>query len=166
MKPRVNNKCQKHYRINVEKVVQGIIYKVPEKYLEGLDEVYLLDYGEPLYPICRYVSENEGGDRRIEIYLENHILSKVPLFSTLALNIYLLLAINQHIDRYLKNKTEDQEILSIDPNRVNYAWMYFSTWNPLFLIIKILNYSIAQTQLFQRIFKRWADNLFRKINKK
>jgi len=159
MKPKVINKCQKHYRINVEKIVQGIIYRVPEKYLVGLCGIYLLDYGKAHYPICRYVSVNKGEDRRIEIYLENQILHKIPFVSKLALNIYLLLAINQHIDKYLKYKTEDQEILSIDPNRINYGWMYFSVWNPLFFIIKILNFTIAQTRLFRSIFKRWTDHL-------
>jgi len=162
MKPKVKNKCQMPYRINVEKVIKGIINKIPERYLEGLAEVTLLDYGKVHYPICRYVSKNKGKDRRIEIYFENQILYKIPLVSILALNIYFLLAVNQHIDQYIKGKMKDQEILSIDPNRVNYNWMYSPTWNPLLFFITIFNYSIAQTQLFQKILKKWTDNLIRR----
>lgn len=166
MKPKVKNKCQRHYRINIEAVIKGIIDKVPEKLLEGIVEVSLLDYGKSHYPICRYVSENKGKDRRIEIYFENKILHKIPFVSVLALNVYLLLAINKHIDQYIKDKMKDQKILSIDPNRINYNWMYFPTWNPLFFIIIIFNYSIAQTRLFKRILKKWTDNLMGRLEGK
>jgi len=163
MKPKVNNKCQNRYRINVEKLINGTIDKVPEKYFEGLDEVTLLDFGKDHYPICRYVHSNKGKSRKIEMYMDNQILHKIPFISPLALNIYLLLAVNQHIDQYLKNKTEDIEIFSIDTNRVNYSWMYFPRWNPLFLVIKIFHYSVAQTRFFRILLKKWSDHLTKKI---
>lgn len=154
-------KCQKHYHVNAEKIVKGITNKIPEKYLIGLDEIYLLDDDESSYPVCKYVSNNEG--IRIEVYLENPILSKIPFISALSLNTYVLLAINKHIDSYLKPRTKDQEILSINSNKINYAWMSFSQWNPLFIIIRILNVLIAPTRLFRAILEKWNNYIEKRM---
>lgn len=137
MKPRIINRCLKRNCSHAEKIVKKVISKIPEKFLEGLDSVDLLDTSEISDPVCKYISNKES--RKIEIYLENPILHKIPFISALSLNIYLNLSVNKHIDNYLKSKVKDQEILSIKLNRINYNWMHFSPWNPLYVMLKILN---------------------------
>jgi hypothetical protein len=160
MTPAVINRCKRRYRINVEKMVNRIVDRIPEKFLDGLLDISLLDFGKKHYPMCRYI-EGNGDSRlgRIEIYLDNQDFTGIPFFSALALNIHLLLAINQHIDKYVKTKTEDREILSANTSRINYSWMYFGLWNPLLAVFRVFDYAVSQSRLFRMLLKRWADRL-------
>ncbi len=166
MKPNIINKCKKTYRIDVEKFAKRIVSKIPDKFLEGLDHISLLDFGGKDYPMCRYIAGNSGSKwRRIEIYLDNPDLSKIPFFSPLAINIHLLLAINRHI-AYLKQQTEDREILSINTNKVNYEWMYLGVWNPLVGIIKFIRNLTAQRLFFKTLLRKWTNEIDSKTDQK
>ena len=163
MRPVVTNKCKKRYRINVERLVKNIVSRIPEKFLDGLSDISLLDFAKEDYPMCRYVSGNRGTkSRRIEMYLNNPDFTRIPLFSPLAVNIHLLLAINQHIE-HLKTKTEDREILSIKTVKVDHRWMYLGVWNPLLFGFKVFHYSVAQSRLFKMLLKKWTNRLIGSI---
>jgi hypothetical protein len=139
MKPDIINKCEKAYRIDVEKLVRKIVGRVPEKFLKDLDFISLLDVGDEGHPMCRYVMDNVKSKRRtIEIYLENSDFTMIPFFSPLAINIHLILAINQHIE-YLKARTPDREIQAVNTSKIDYEWMYLGFWNPLLIVFKFLH---------------------------
>lgn len=159
MRPNIINKCKKTYRFNVEKFVKNIVGRIPEKFLEGLDHISLLDFGKENYPMCRYIVGNIGSNwRRIEIYLDNPDFTRIPFFSPLAINVHLLLAINRHVE-YLQTKTEDREILSINTSKIDYGWMYLGVWNPLLFGFKVFHYSVAQGRLFKMLLKKWTNRL-------
>ncbi|NIM98356.1 MAG: hypothetical protein GTO24_09850 [candidate division Zixibacteria bacterium] len=162
MRPNIINACKKTYRIDVEKFVKNIVRRIPGKFLDGLDHICLLDFGKEDYPMCRYVVGNGGAKRRrIEIYLDNPDLTRIPFFSPLAINIHLLLAINRHIE-HLKTKTEDQEVLSVNTSKIDYGWMYLGIWDPLLAAFNFLRYSVAQSRLFKTLLKKWTNNLIGK----
>jgi len=166
MKPRITNNCQKSYRINAKHLVEKIIGKIPQKFLVGLEEVFLLDLGREDYPTCRYVPSNKKSESsKIEIYMNNKILQGIPFLSNLALNIFLLLAINKHIDKHLKPKTQDPEILSINKSKINYSWMYLGLWNPFLAVFKLFHYFVAQRRPFRSLMKWWTDSLNKKEQK-
>lgn len=160
MRPTITNKCKKKYRINVENITKKITGRIPEKYLEGLEDISLLDIGKAEYPMCRYIPGiGDSKHGKIEIYLDNRDLTKIPFFSTFAINIHLLLAINQHIDTCLKPQTEEEEILSINTGKIEYSWMYFGVWEPLLIILKTFRYLFTDRRPFKRLLKWWANRL-------
>lgn len=149
MKPKIINRCINLNCSHAEKVVKGVISKIPDKFLEGINSIDLLDNSDIADPICKYISNEKS--RKIEIYLENPILHKIPFISALSLDIYLILSINKHIDNYLKPRSKDQEILLINPTRINYNWMHFSPWNPFYVILKILNLFVKRVKSLKRV---------------
>ena len=160
MKPHINNKSQKSYRTKAEVLVKKVINKIPAKFLEALDEVSLLDFSKKHYPICRYISGDESRPPRIEIYMDNSILGNIPFFSALSLNIYLLLAINQHMEKFLKPHTQDPEVLAINASKVNYSWMDLGLWNPMLAVFKLFHF-FTQGKSFRNFVKWWTDKLGR-----
>ena len=159
MRPCVINRCQERYRINVERIVRNIVSRIPEKLMEGLSDISLLDFGQEDYPMCRYISGNNGSkSRRIEMYLDNPDFTKIPFVSPLAVNIHLILAINQHI-KYLKTRTDDPEVLSINTSRVNHRWMYLGVWNPLLFVFKPFDCLIVRRRFFKYLLNQWVKKL-------
>jgi hypothetical protein len=159
MRPSVINRCQERYRINVERVVRNIVSRIPEKFMDGLSDISLLDFGRGDYPMCRYISGNEGSKlRRIEMYLDNPDFTGIPFVSPLAVNIHLILAINQHI-KYLKTRTDDPEILSINTSGVDHRWMYLGIWNPLLFVFKPFDCLIVGRRFFKFFLKQLANKL-------
>jgi len=166
MKPKIINNCKKTYRFNAEQLTERIIHGIPEKYLDGLGEVLLFDSGKEQNSINRYIPANTKLKRaRIEIDLSSTIF-RIPYCSTLSLNIFLLLSINQHISKYLKNRTEDQEILSFNTNRVNYDWINFGIWSPIAVLNSAFHYCVGKREVFQKMLKWWSNIVTRETNSK
>jgi hypothetical protein len=166
MKPKITNNCKKIYRLKAEELTEQIINKIPEKFLDGLKEVSLIDSGKGGDSINRYIPRNRNSNySKIEIDLDNKIF-KIPYISTLSLNIFLLLSINQHIDRYLRNKTEDPDILSFNSSKVNYNWMYFGIWKPMLVFNRFFQQVIGGRGLFKSILKWWTNVVTKKKSEK
>ena len=159
MRPKIINKCKKTYRKDIEKLVRKIVSRVPEKFLRDLDYISLLDFGGEGHPMCRYLVNNvKSKERTIEIYLDNPDLTRIPFFPPLAINIHLILAINEHV-KYLKAKSPDREIQAVNTSKIDYEWMYLGVWNPLLVVFKFLHYLITPTRVFRKLLRRWTNRV-------
>ena len=153
------------YKTNIVKIVGKILEKVPRKFLNGLGEIYILDSAKGVQKKIKYIqSKNRESDSKIEIYMENSDFSGIPFFSILAINIYFIMVINEHIEKHIKPKTRDIEILSYATSRTNYSWMYFGLWTPLIFPIIILNYIISRVSLIKKAMFLWISNVLKKLD--
>jgi hypothetical protein len=160
----VTNRCAKTYRSDPEKVVSLILERIPEKFLVGLGEVILLDKGKPQYPMMRYVNGQARAEpAKIEIYMDNKDFSGLPFFSLLALNVHFSITVNEHIRKYLKPKTHDQEILTYPSERINYDWTYFGPWQFVVVLFKLMNHLMSRVNVLKKIesylIRRLLDNV-------
>lgn len=158
------NHCKKGYRPDPEKIVSKILEKIPAKFLSNLGEIHLFDLGEKEYPMMKYVQDgSEGEISRIEIYMDNSDFSGLPFFSILSLNVHFIIAINEHIEKYLKQQSKDKEVLSYSSAMANYDWMYLGVWSPLLVVIKVFNYLFSKIKFLRSAMLRWTNKLIKNV---
>jgi hypothetical protein len=160
MKPRIVNECNKQYRLDVVKVVNNIVDRIPDKFLDGLSEIILVDEQGKNSDRIRYIPDgSKKNDSKIEINMGELEYSKYPIYSILALNMDFLLKINEHITRYVKQISTDPEVLSISESKINYSWMYLGIWRPFFILFMILSYPVKKIKILNVAIFKWAKKI-------
>lgn len=163
----VKNNCKKKYRPNPETTITRIVSKVPTAFLEGLSTIEVYDYGEKEYPTARYIKAYDSNKQcKINFYMDSKSLSGVPFFSILEQNIHIINAINNHVESYIKAKTNDQKIINYSTNKINLAWMYIGAWQPFLMIFRLTSFLISRINFIYKLFSTTVNFLLKKTNKK
>ncbi len=151
MKTRVINHCQVTYRPLPEKTICQILRHVPGKFLIGLDEIRILETRpqKTLQKSCVW-KKSTAQSSVIEVYMDDSLLSGVPLFSRLFLNLVFLSALNEHIQHCVQPYSSDEDILFYDPSKVNLRWRYLGVWEPAFYVFKLGNFLVSGSKIIQR----------------
>ena len=156
------NHCNQNYKLDVERIISNILEKIPPKFLVGLNKVNIYDHGNKKYPSVRYVSASKDLKySNIEVYMDNPDFGGYSFFPFLSFNILFILSINEHIEKYLKPRSNCKEILSYPPSMANYDWMYFGVWNPLLIVFKGLNYLSVRVKVLQKFLFFLSKKLLR-----
>jgi hypothetical protein len=167
MDVKIINYCQESYRPDPETIVRHILARIPEKFLTDLGEVRIFDGNQDKEKSSEilYIQETPSSDHAwIEIYMDKKgLLSGIPFFSVLMLNIFFIGAINEHIEKHLQPHSQDPEILACSVGIFRYSWAYFGIWNPILILFKMINYVIYRIPLFEKhtwnfIRKRYLKN--------
>ncbi len=116
-------------------IIEGILKKVPEKYLVGLKQIVLhesIDEGKRVF---------YRGGTNAEIHLDMSFYkdSKIRFLSVFFLNIDLLSLISEHI--VCQNNVSGSQIIKFK-GRINRNWMYFGRWTPIAYILYALLYPL------------------------
>ncbi len=162
MNIKLTNKCQIKYWQDPLKIVNGILNKIPEKFLIGLTEVKFFD--ESNNPVVKYIPGKEGGNNsKIEIYMGG--FSNGSKYSVFHLNLLFLSHITDHIVKNLKPTSNDSEILSVKPHRFNPKWMYLGWSTPVLVPLKIFYFAYEKFKPFRLWFDKKKENLLKDIPK-
>ena len=167
MSVKIINYCKKTYKLNPEKLVSRILEKIPDKFLIHLGEIHLFDVRKDNGPHVKYIGKADSSqDAIIEIFMDDPTFHVFSFFSLVSFNDSFLMGMNEHIEKYVKVHSHDKEILSRDPLRVNYEWMFFGGWYPLFFVLfKIPHYLISKSRLFKKIARYLMNLVVKKVRK-
>ncbi len=149
----VVNYCKKKLKFDVEKIVRGILKKIPAKYLTGISEICIFDHRtRKNIPSVRYLMKKKNSKTsKIEIYMDDPDFSGSLIMATLSFNTLFILAINEHIEKFLKKRTKDKEILIYPPSMANHNWMYFGKWDIMLKSIKVVHYIIFRINFLKKL---------------
>lgn len=165
MSVKVINYCKKKYRPDSQKIVTHILERIPEKFLVGLGEVQIFDIRKKdCLGGTLYVRKTDKSKHAIiEIYMDHPTFSGFPVFvSRVCLNAAFLFSINEHIQKYLKPRSKDKEILSFNTKRIYYNWMYLGAWGAVF---RILHSLFSQSRIYWKIVLSFLPSSFKDIEK-
>lgn len=144
MKPRIIDKCSKHYKFDYEKVVLKILDKIPDKFLSGISEIIFENKGPDSYGVKYYFDKSRSSLSKIYINMDIHIYTGNSFMIYFYLNTGFLVNITKHISLYLKPVSNDKDILNYKIPNANYIWAYFGPWTPIFELLRILFLPIAK----------------------
>ena len=159
MNVKVTNHCKKRYWPNHLKIVNGILRKIPEKYLEGLGEIEFFD--DSNNPIAQYI-ENDPQKKYSIIKVYMYDITKFRFYSALYLNMLILPHITDHIVNHLQPSSEDRDILLVKPHRYNPKWMYLGLFFPELIPVKMIGFIYKRSTKLQEVAFNKAMQYYKK----
>ncbi len=149
MKIKIVNNCKRSYRPDPLKITNKILERIPDKFLDGIGEIFFFD--ESNDPVVKYiVGSKDSSLSRIEFYMGG--FANKGTFSISHFNILLITSVTDHIVKHLQPISDDEEILSIKPHRINrYEWMYLGIWSPFLMPLKMMNLSYRKFPFFRKL---------------
>jgi len=140
MKPSITNKCINSYRIDAVRVISKILDRIPDKYLNGIGEVILLESNKDNSQRMLYRAADSENLAVLIINMAYDEYHKYPFLSIFSLNIDFLSKLNEHIRKYVSSNSADPEIINYPIGKINYRWTYFGKWTPLVYFINLFMY--------------------------
>lgn len=163
MKILIKNNCKKKYRPNPEITISKIVDKIPSSFLEGLSAIEIFDHGKKEYPTARYIkASNSSKQGKIELYMDSRSLSGIPFLSILEQNIHIINAINNHVEFYVKPKTNDQQTVNYTTNKINLSWIHIGPWQPLVVIFRLTSFMIGKISFLYKLYSRMVNFILKK----
>ncbi len=160
-KVKINNECKLKYKPDHIYVINKILEKIPDKYLEGLEEINF--YDDEKYPIVRYAKGKPfSRPSRIDVFMGG--VASSQKYSLMHFNIAINPTIVQHIVQYLQPKSKDQEILSYKSGRYDPNWLYLGAWSPLLIPISVGRFMYNKVALFRSLTDAKIKHLLNKKN--
>lgn len=153
----LTNRCQRNYKPDQVGLTKKIIERIPGKFLIGLHEI--LFYDNSSNPVVKY----DIGDKKsrlpcFHIYMGG--FSKNYKFSRFHYNLLLNGLITSHIVKFLQPRSNDPEILSIRPSRINHPeWLSFGVWTPFVKLLSFFRIVFKKSPYTQRLFKKGIDSI-------
>lgn len=148
----LTNRCKSNYRPDQLELTRRILDRIPDKFLVGLDDIIF--YDESNDPVVQYeFGENANDSSKIRIYMGG--FSNRRKYSRFHYNLLLNGLITDHIVKYLQPSSQDTEILSIRPHRINHPeWMYWGIWSPMLIPLNLLTFLYRKSGFLRR-FVHW-----------
>jgi hypothetical protein len=127
---KINNNCTIKYKPDHVYVTQKILEKIPDKYLEGLEEINF--YDDEKDPIVKYVKgKSSSKPSRIDVFMGG--VASSQKYSLMHFNFLINPTVVKHIVEYLQPKSDDKDILSYRSGRYDPNWLYLGVWSPLLI---------------------------------
>jgi len=156
---KINNYCTIKYKPDHVYVTQKILEKVPDKYLEGLEEINF--YDDENDPVVKYgKGKSPSKPSRIDVYMGGVASSKK--YSLMRFNFLINPTIVKHIVQYLQPKSDDKDILSYRSGRYDPNWLYLGIWSPLLVPMSFGRYLYSKYTPFRSLIDAKIKQLLNK----
>ena len=153
----LTNRCKSKYWPDQLELTRRILLRIPDKFLDGLGEIIF--YDESNDSVVQYDFDKKANDSsKIRIYIGG--FSSGGKYSRFHYNLLLNGIITDHIVKYLQPTSQDTDILSIRPHRINHPeWMYWGVWSPFLVPLNLFGSIFRRSKSFHRFFRWYTDRI-------
>jgi hypothetical protein len=159
----LTNKCKSKYRPDQLELTRRILDRIPEKFLAGLGEIIFYDDSND--PVVKYeLGAKANGSSRIRIYMGG--FANDGKYSRFHYNLLLNGVIVDHIVKCIQPGSQDTDILSIRPHRINHPeWMYWGVWSPMLIPLNLLTFLYRKFGFLRRFVDWYKGRIIEDLEK-